>query len=142
MLAEYMSAPIARDVIRFIGMEAPSPTVQSDPVPPDLGDSAVQEITTAPEIPPSAVETEVVVPRKLIRVAFTADEDFYKEILRAQQLMRHKYPNGRLEGIFRDALKLLIEEKDLGLRAAKAAARKARRYAAKMETAGHRDDKD
>ena len=67
--------------------------------------------------------------RRLVRIAFTADEELHTMVLRSQQLMRHKYPDGRLEGIFRDALKLLIEEKDLGLKAAKAAERKARRAA-------------
>jgi hypothetical protein len=47
-------------------------------------------------------------------------------VLHAQQLMRHKYPTGSLEGIFRDALRLLIEKKDLGVRAEAAARRRAR----------------
>jgi hypothetical protein len=46
--------------------------------------------------------------------------------------MRHKYPNGDLEGIFRDALRLLIESKDLGLRAEAAARRRARRKGPKI----------
>ena len=66
---------------------------------------------------------------KLVRIGFTADEGLHRMVLHAQQLMRHKYPNGSLEGIFRDALRLLIEKKDLGVRAEAAARRRARRAA-------------
>lgn len=137
MLAEYISSPAARDVIRFVGMEAPTLVVPAESIllSPDKQAVEVELVgfpsPSVPEVSSVAVESDIVAPRKLIRVAFTADEDLYKMVRRCQQLMRHKYPDGRLEGIFRDALKLLIEEKDLGLRTAKAAARKARRHAAK-----------
>ena len=80
--------------------------------------------------PPSAAPlrpAEVPVRARLVRVAFTADEGLHRLVLHAQQLMRHKYPDGSLEGIFRDALRLLIAKKDLGVRAAAAAARRMRR---------------
>lgn len=47
-----------------------------------------------------------------------ADEALYSMVLRAQQLMHHKYPNGSLEEIIAVALKVLIEKKNLGFRAA------------------------
>lgn len=108
--AEYGLAVRARDVMRFIGME------------------------TAPGgamLPAPASAAAAVPPKKLVRVSFTADEELYKMVLRSQQLLRHKYPNGCLEGVFKDALKLLIEKKDLGLRAEAAARDRARRKAKK-----------
>ena len=127
--AEYGIAVRARDVVRFIGMEAAAGQSQGAPQALELVAASSERksgfmaasVTTTPE--PTA--------KKLVRFAFTADEELFKMVIRSQQLMRHKYPDGRLEGIFRDALKLLIEEKDLGLRTAKCAARKAARRAAK-----------
>jgi hypothetical protein len=45
-----------------------------------------------------------------VRVAFTADESFSQLLAEVQAAMRHKYPDGRLEGIFRDALKALLRK--------------------------------
>lgn len=131
--AEYGLAVRARDVVRFIGMEAAAAPSGNAPASFTFGPaSAVQksELVTVPA--PGEPDRGG---KKLVRFAFTADEELYKMVLRSQQLLRHKYPDGRLEGIFRDALKLLIEEKDLGLKSAKAAERKARRHAAKAPKA-------
>lgn len=129
LLAEYGTAPVARDMMRFVGMEAPVP---AEPQP---------GLTETPPFPVASVASEVSqetpekksipepVQRKLVRIGFTADESLHRMVLHAQQLMRHKYPNGSLEGIFRDALRLLIEKKDLGLRAEAAAKRRASRTA-------------
>ncbi|MEQ1920654.1 MAG: hypothetical protein ABL955_15805, partial [Elusimicrobiota bacterium] len=125
--------PPVRDVMRFVGVAAYSPLPashaepdraleieavrpQDDHQPPTVG---------VPSSPAPAVE-----PPKLVRIGFTADESLHRMVLHAQQLMRHKYPNGSLEGIFRDALRLLIEKKDLGVRAEAAARRRARRSGA------------
>lgn len=53
---------------------------------------------------------------KSIRFAFTADEGFYRLLSVARSLLRHKYPDGRLEGVLGDALKALIERRDPLLR--------------------------
>lgn len=124
--AEYGLVVRARDVMRFIGMETPVTT-------PGSG-VATAALLQAPGGggPPQAVSTaDGVAAKKLVRVSFTADEELYKMVLRSQQLLRHKYPNGCLEGVFKDALKLLIEKKDLGLRAEAAARERARRKAQK-----------
>lgn len=55
-------------------------------------------------------------PEHAIRVAFTADAEFHRFLLRARQLLRHKYPDGRLEGVLKDALVALLERRDLGFR--------------------------
>lgn len=129
LAAEYGVAVRTRDVVRFIGMEAVAhqPAVMSAAVallPAAVGSNPVSTAVASSTEPVPAA-------KKLVRFAFTADEELFKMVLRSQQLMRHKYPDGRLEGIFRDALQLLIEKKDIGLRAAKAAERKAQRRAAR-----------
>ena len=49
--------------------------------------------------------------RHAVRIAFTADESFFRLMKEAQAAMRHKYPNGRLDGVFRDALEALLRKK-------------------------------
>ena len=47
-----------------------------------------------------------------VRFAFTADEELVLLVRRARELLRHKYSDGRLERIFKDALLALLEKKD------------------------------
>lgn len=136
LVADRRRDPPVRDSIRFVGV-APPPVASS--VPPaelDFPPSRVPN-DTAPSADASSSPTVVAAPpppvpepSKLVRIGFTADESLHRMVLYAQQLMRHKYPNGSLEGIFRDALRLLIEKKDLGVRAEAAAKRRARRSGA------------
>jgi hypothetical protein len=49
---------------------------------------------------------------RLVRVAFTAGEEFFRLLSRARALTRHKHPDGRLAGVLTDALKALIARKD------------------------------
>lgn len=100
----------ALDSSRCRPPDDPGPRVDVPPLPPTA--------TAGP--PPVSAQP------KLVRIGFTADEGLHRLVLHAQQLMRHKYPDGSLEGIFRDALRLLIAKKDLGVRAAAAAARRIR----------------
>jgi hypothetical protein len=128
LLAEYGTAPVARDMMRFVGMETAAPAVTL----PVLAEAPTFPISAsaASEVSQGAPAKESIpepVQRKLVRIGFTADEGLHRMVLHAQQLMRHKYPNGSLEGIFGDALKLLIEKKDPGVRAEAAAKRRARR---------------
>lgn len=46
-----------------------------------------------------------------VRIGFTADAAFFVLLRETQAAMRHKYPDGRLDGIFRDALKALLKKK-------------------------------
>lgn len=67
----------------------------------------------APPPPAPAVIAPPAAPSpRLVRFAFTADEEFHLLLERARALMRHKYPDGRLDGVLRDALKALLERKD------------------------------
>lgn len=47
-----------------------------------------------------------------VKIEFRADEPVAEMIERAKQLLRHKYPDGRLEDIFREVLELFLEKKD------------------------------
>jgi hypothetical protein len=80
-----------------------------------------------PPPPPAVVPPPA--PR-LVRFAFTADEEFYLLLERVRALMRHKYPDGRLEGVLRDALRALLERKDPLIRWETARRRRSRTPAA------------
>lgn len=124
IVADRRRDPPLRDSIHFVGVKT-TPTLPSaagTALPLDASpDQAMPEpAPTLPPVPP--VDASVAAPiseKKLVRVSFTADEELYSLLQRARQLMRPKYPDGRLEGVFGDALRLLIEEKDLGLRTEK-----------------------
>lgn len=65
-----------------------------------------------PAHPPS--EWQAVMPLSLerVRIGFDAALALMTLIERAQRVLRHKYPEGRLEDVLRDALETLIERKD------------------------------
>ena len=50
-------------------------------------------------------------PRK-VKIEFVADENVANLIERAKEVLRRKYPNGRLEDLVREAFELLLEKKD------------------------------
>jgi hypothetical protein len=136
LVADRRRDPPVRDSMRFVGI-SPRPVATAElPEALDFLTSGSSEAPSPPDDAPlspaivSAPPPPAPEPPKLVRIGFTADESLHRMVLHAQQLMRHKYPNGSLEGIFRDALRLLIEKKDLGIRAGAAARRRARRSAA------------
>ena len=47
-----------------------------------------------------------------VKIEFVANESVAGKIERAKQILRHKYPKGKLEDIFNEALDLLLEKKD------------------------------
>ncbi len=49
---------------------------------------------------------------KRVKIELSASEEFAKKIQRAKELLRHKYPQGKLEDILNEALELLLEKKD------------------------------
>ena len=65
-----------------------------------------------PAQPPG--EWQAVMPLSLerVRVGFDAAVVLIKLIDRAKLILRHKYPEGRLEDVLREALEILIERKD------------------------------
>lgn len=134
MAAERRVAPVMRDSIRVIGvLPAPSAPSSTEPAlfqraPGPSAPSPVEVPSSTPAGPAASAGPQAA-GTLLFRVGVTVDAELNLMIQRARQLMRHKYPDGSLEGILRDALRLLIEKKDLGVRAELAARRRARRAA-------------
>jgi 5-methylcytosine-specific restriction endonuclease McrA len=79
-----------RDVIRFL----PPPV----PAPPPV-DSRNDSIEVLP--PPSR-----------IRMAFTADDEFLGMVERLKNMRRHKFPQGRLEDLLKEAVGVALEQFD------------------------------
>lgn len=120
-----------RDVVRFIAPIQPAPnlaveieettlfappTIALSTVAPPDPLPAVLAPVRRPEQPKTASVATVpatVIPAASsgVRIAFTADAAFFKLLKETQAAMRHKYPDGRLDGIFRDALKALMKKK-------------------------------
>lgn len=106
-----------KDSIRF---QAAAPTVSRHQSSDDSlfakpGEPAPREIvpSTPPLLPTSpAKEILAAADRKIaVRVSFTADDEFYRLLSLAQSALRHKYPNGRLDGVLGDALRALLVKK-------------------------------
>ena len=115
-----------RDVIRYCGPAVPaSQAPPSAPAPlfeaahPAAASVSADEAVSAPA-PPAAQALPVAPTAPIrvhaIRVSFSADVEFHKMLRRAQSLLRHKYPDGRLEGVLKDALTALLRKKDPGFR--------------------------
>ena len=77
-----------------------------------------QNYTTAVVVKNEAVvvkKLDVVVPQRTearVKIEFCAAESVALKIERAKQLLRHKYPQGKLEDIFDELLNLFLEKKD------------------------------
>jgi hypothetical protein len=107
LVAGRKTEEIRRDVVRFCPPPPPRPLVPESetaplfaivnerafasfsPPPPPPAASQPSPRLNAPAAPPS------------VRVAFTGDHEFYKLLARARAVLRHKYPDGRLEGVFK-----------------------------------------
>lgn len=95
---------------------APSPpsdraSPPHDEAPPPIDRPAAAPVTVRVPAGPATPEQEPPSSRHAVRIAFTADESFFRLMKEAQAAMRHKYPNGRLDGVFRDALEALLRKK-------------------------------
>lgn len=95
---------------------APFPPSGQDDPPSGGSPPAVPAPVAAPSAAQSAAgpansERGAPSPRHAVRIAFTADESFFRLMKEAQAAMRHKYPSGRLDGVFRDALEALLRKK-------------------------------
>lgn len=123
VLANRQTEKPRRDVIRFCGpvvlpaakRQAPEPTFSFGDAVPSA--SSLEERRAAPTVqPPAAPSLQPPTLLRSIRVTFSADHEFHQLMRRAQQLLRHKYPDGRLEGVLKDALVALLRRKDRGFR--------------------------
>lgn len=97
-----------RDVVRFVPAPTPDIARVAEIAPPtdaslfDVATNAAAPSPMAAPAPPASPD---------VRIAFTADAAFFMLMREAQAAMRHKYPDGRLDGVFRDALKALLKKK-------------------------------
>lgn len=121
-----------RDMVRFV--PAPTPAIAlATEIPPatdislfDAPANVAAEIEASvpiiavPAAPAAVIDLPIAPPCAVslaapaspgVRIAFTADAAFFQLLKEAQAAMRHKYPDGRLDGVFRDALRALLKKK-------------------------------
>lgn len=121
LIAARKGPPPQRDSVRFMGpMEAPA---AESPSLLDLVDGGASAGSPQRDAPGAAVLQEGAGVRRdasgppfTVRLAFTADERFWALLQRAKAVLRHKYPDGCLEGVLGDALDMLLKAKDRGRR--------------------------
>lgn len=98
-----------KESVTFAG-EGSLPNLKADlPQMPSLlvlnmNQRAFQSVKKPDEIKPIATNR--------VKIEFRAEESVAEMIERARQLLRHKYPDGRLEDIFREVLGLFLDKKD------------------------------
>ncbi|MBI3551393.1 MAG: hypothetical protein HY077_02645 [Elusimicrobia bacterium] len=106
IMAELDPQPEVPDFIRVVAVTpGPCPTMEEvAPLfapPPDPANEL---------LPPQPAAQEIAV--RQARFGFTADEELLQLVERAREILRHKFPRGRLEDIFRDALNALLDKRD------------------------------
>jgi hypothetical protein len=114
-LAELEPRPASPD--SFHRMPAPPMWMTSAAPAASPQTSAPTELMEVlPSQPPG--EWQAVMPLSLerVRVGFDAAVVLMRLIERAKLILRHKYPEGRLEDVLREALEVMIERKDPGMR--------------------------
>lgn len=123
------------------GPEAPAPEAPLTVPLPSPG-SGREGPSERPETAPPAI----IAPSR-IRLAFTADDEFVRMVDRLRSLRRHKFPDGRLEDILKEAVDIMLHQLDPGLKMNRksgkelVAARPGRRVAAAVKAeAWKRDD--
>ena len=124
LIAELAPLPEKRPVIRALSVDSdtarpPSPA-HGERSLFDAGASAEpRQANGRPERPsPSAAPVQPAAdvrpepPRGRVLFNFTASEEFRRKFCHARALLWHKYPHGRPEDVFGDALEALLERKD------------------------------
>lgn len=100
-LLEKVEGASKREVLALVAAFDPTPAPERDivvPVPSAPSTSKPQE-SAAPEI----------IPTTTLRFHFTGDDELMRMVGKLRALLRHKYPDGRLESIFKEAAKQLLE---------------------------------
>jgi hypothetical protein len=107
-----------RDVIRFCSPAQPLNATVTRPEDSLLAfvESASAPTPSKPPVPQAPQSEPQPRPSHSVRIAFTADAEFHQLMLRARALLRHKYPDGRLEGVLKDALVSLLKRRDRSFR--------------------------
>ncbi|MDE2510497.1 MAG: hypothetical protein KGL74_05195, partial [Elusimicrobia bacterium] len=122
LLSDLRPAKEERDMIRFTGSQMVPSASGVEPgisTLPFSQDSAHAHVVKTPGISPRTQPSpmpENSARTRLLRISFTANEEFFRLLEKARASLRHKYPDSRLEGVLRDALALLVERRDPVLR--------------------------
>ncbi len=96
------------------GMEGPDLFAAPDPAEAERAAEALRQSEPGvlfPGIADEAAAVRAPAPPR-IEFVFAAEEALLQEVERARQLLRHKYPSGRLADIFGEALRVLLERID------------------------------
>ena len=99
----------AKDVIRRL----PTPVPRLEVVEGSSSKTVFQDREVSQAIPSagSKPNEQIYVDRR-IKIEFVADESLAKKIERAKEVLRHKFPAGKLEQIFQQALEDMLEKRD------------------------------
>ena len=113
MLAGLDPSRLTRDTVRVINALPPILPLE----PPGLPLATPNGTAPPPGPPPAAAEAAPPAAPAAggflkVRFSFTADSELWTLVRRAREILRHKYPGGRLESIFKDALRALLDRKD------------------------------
>jgi hypothetical protein len=108
-----------RDVQRVVASLAPQPekadvirrSPESEPAQPAELSFTAPISSSEPASPIPSPRIEPVAPDR-VRFSFTGDEALLRKVERAQAILWHKHPAGRLEDIFAEALDFLLDKKD------------------------------
>lgn len=124
MVVELAPKPDARELIRRLP-EQGLPTTGPYPAFEAITQYSLSHSGDIPSGPPSKIEP---LTSQRIRFAFTGTDEFLKKIERCRQLLRHKYPAGRLEEIFDELVQDFLQKKDPDLKARPASYRQTKPF--------------
>jgi hypothetical protein len=102
--------PARMDYVRTLPAPPPawgpgsSPTPDGSSIQPSGDVGAIQAPRDWQAVMPLSLER--------VRIGFDAAVELTKLLDRAKQVLRHKYPEGRIEDVFRDALVFFLDKKD------------------------------
>lgn len=118
----------AEEALPMLGARPGQPTASAQ------GDAAAQLPTPSVPALPAAASAPLPTPRR-VEFRFCADEGFLSKLRRAQEILWHKHPRGRLEDILAEAIEALLDKRD----PERCIARRAKRRAARQAQAGPSD---
>ncbi|MFH1725141.1 MAG: HNH endonuclease signature motif containing protein [Elusimicrobiota bacterium] len=89
----------------------PAPESAPDPIAGPEGSTSLVSFRASP-VPQSHRQSVQPYARHRARIAFDCDEGLLRKLERAREVLRHKFPAGRYEEIFTEALEALLDKKD------------------------------
>jgi len=113
-----------REIEALVASLTPSPAAPAErirylAVDPPVAPPAVDALfapAVEPAPSPVAEGAPITNAARRVQFSFTADESLLRDVERAKELSRHKWPGGKLEDVFAGAIKLLLEKIDPDIR--------------------------